>query len=106
MPLGEKNRAELRTEAVDQRCSVKKVFLEISKISHINTCARGSFSNKFEGLRPATLFKKSLWHRGFPENFVKFLRTNFSFRTPPVAASVRNKYSEVELVIIDEISMV
>ena len=28
-------------------------------------------------LRPATLLKKRLWHRCFPVNFVKFLRTPF-----------------------------
>ena len=27
--------------------------------------------------RPATLLKKRLWHRGFPVNFAKFLRTSF-----------------------------
>ena len=27
--------------------------------------------------RPATLLKKSLWHRGFPLNFAKFLRPPF-----------------------------
>ena len=32
---------------------------------------------KVAGLRPATLFKKSLWHRCFPVNFAKFLRTPF-----------------------------
>ena len=80
MPLGEKNRAELRTEAVDQRCSVKKVFLEISKISHINTCARGSFSNKFEGLRPATLLKKSLWHKGFSREFCEISKNKLFFQ--------------------------
>ena len=31
-----------------------------------------------QGLRSATLLKKSLWHRCFPVNFVKFLRTLFS----------------------------
>ena len=31
------------SEAVAQRCSVKKVFLEISQNSHENTCARFSF---------------------------------------------------------------
>ena len=45
------------------------------------------FFNKVAGLRPATLLKKSLWHRCFPVNFVKFLRTPFFYRTPPVAAS-------------------
>ena len=33
------------------------------------------FTDLNEGLRPATLFKKRLWHRCFPVNFVKFLRT-------------------------------
>ena len=32
-----------RTEAVARRCSVKKVFLEISQNSQENTCARVSF---------------------------------------------------------------
>ena len=30
------------------------------------------------GLRAATLLKKRLWHRCFPVNFAKFLRTPFS----------------------------
>ena len=29
------------------------------------------------GLKPATLLKERLWHRCFPANFVKFLRTPF-----------------------------
>ena len=35
------------------------------------------FFNKIAGLTPATLLKKRLWHRCFPVNFVKFLRTPF-----------------------------
>ena len=35
------------------------------------------FFNKVAGLRPATLSKKRLWHRCFPLNFAKFLRTPF-----------------------------
>ena len=31
--------------------------------------------------RPATLLKKSLWHRCFPVNFAKFLRTLFLQKT-------------------------
>ena len=45
---------------------MKKVFLEISQNSRENTCARVLC---------------------FPVNFVKFLRTPFFYRTPPVAAS-------------------
>ena len=37
-------------EAVVQRCSAKKVFLEISQNSQENTCARVSFLIKFVGL--------------------------------------------------------
>ena len=29
------------------------------------------------GLRPATLLRKRLWHRCFPVNFAKFIRTPF-----------------------------
>ena len=35
------------------------------------------FFNKVAGVRPAILFKKRLWHRCFPLNFAKFLRTPF-----------------------------
>ena len=54
-------------EALGQRCSVKKVFLEISQNWQENSCARFSFLIKF---RP-------VWHRCFPMNFAKFLRTLF-----------------------------
>ena len=58
--------AVTNSEAVIQRCSVKKMFIEISQNSQGNTCARVSFFNKVTGLR----------HR-HPVNFVKFLRTPF-----------------------------
>ena len=64
-----------------RRCSVKKIFSEISQNSQESSCARVSFLIKEETLaqvfRPATLFKKRPWHRCFPVNFVKFLRTPF-----------------------------
>ena len=72
-----KEHLRLGERAVVQRCSVKKVFLEISQNLQENTCARVSFFNEDAGLRPATLFKKRLWHRCFPVDFVKFLRTPF-----------------------------
>ena len=50
----------LNTEVEAQRCSVKKVFLQISEI-----------------LRPEILLKKGLWHRCFPVNFEKFVRAPF-----------------------------
>ena len=35
------------------------------------------FFNKVEGIRPTTLLKRRLWHRCFPVNLTKFLRTPF-----------------------------
>ena len=56
---------------------MKKVFLEIPQNSQENTCARVSFLIKLLAPPPATLLKKRLWHRCFPVNFGKFLRTPF-----------------------------
>ena len=58
-------------------CSVEKLFLKISQNSQKNTCATVSFLNKVVRLRLTTLSKKRLWHRCFPVNFDKFLRTPF-----------------------------
>ena len=49
-----------------------KKFCKIN--SQENTSARDSFQN-VANLRPATLLKESFWHRCFPVNFAKFLRT-------------------------------
>ena len=57
MPFGRSIRSSQR------RCSVRKDVLI-------------SFA-KFTGLGPATLLKKRPWHRCFPANFAKFLRTRF-----------------------------
>ena len=46
------------------------MLLKISQNSQENTLVRVSFF-----LRPATFSKKKLWHRCFPKNFAKFLRT-------------------------------
>ena len=75
-------RREIRTEEVVMRYSVKKVFVKISQNSQENTCVKVSFLtcqsfffNKVASPRLATLFKKRIWHRCFPVNFAKFLRT-------------------------------
>ena len=62
-----------------RRCSVKKAILEILENSQENTCARVSFLIKLQAniIRPASLLKKSIWHRCFSVNFPKFLRTPF-----------------------------
>ena len=62
---------ELQT--VTQRCSAKKVFLEISQNSQGNTCVIVSCASVHLclSLRPATLLKERLWHKCFPSVFRK-----------------------------------
>ena len=60
-----------------QRCSLRKgVPRNFAKFTGKHPC-QSLFLNKVTGLRAATLLKKRLWHRCFPVNFVKFLRTPF-----------------------------
>ena len=73
------------TEAVAQRCSVKNLFIEISQNSYQNTCVRVSFFIKLQA-SICNFIKKRLWHRCFPVNFAKFLRTPI-FIEQEVAAS-------------------
>ena len=63
-------------EAVVQRCSVKKRFLEISQNSQENTCTRISFIMKLQAWA-CHVIKKGLWHKCFSVNFANFLRTPF-----------------------------
>ena len=63
-----------------RRCSVKKVFLEISQI-HRKTPVPESLFNKVAGLRSATFLKKKLWRSRLLVNFAKFLRTPFQQNT-------------------------
>ena len=60
-----------------QMRSMKKgVLRNFAKFTGKLLC-QSLFFNKVAGLMPATLLKKRLWHRCFPVNFVKFLRTPF-----------------------------
>ena len=57
-----------KIEAAIQRYSVKSVFLKILENSQENPCTRVSFLIKLQ-------LKERLWHRGFPVNIEKFLKT-------------------------------
>ena len=60
-----------------QRCSIRKgVLRNFAKFTG-KQLYQSLFFNKISGLRPATLCKKRLWHRCFPVNFRKFLKTPF-----------------------------
>ena len=64
-----------------QRCSkIKGVLKNFAKFTGKRLCQSLLF-NKVAGLRPTTLLKKRLWHRCFPVNFVKFLKTPFLQKT-------------------------
>ena len=66
----------LKTEAVAQMCSVKKLFLEVLQNSQENNCARVSFLIKLQAWGTFIF----LWIlRNFSEHFF--------YRTPPVAVS-------------------
>ena len=55
----------------------KKVVLRnFAKFTGKHLC-QSLFFNKVAGLKSPTLLKKRLWHRCFPVNFAKFLRTPF-----------------------------
>ena len=67
---------EINFRSNHSRCSVKKgVLKNFSKSTGKHLCQ--SLFNKVAGLRSATLLKRRLWHRCFPVNFAKFLRTPF-----------------------------
>ena len=54
----------------------KSVLRNFEKFTGKYLCQSLLF-NKVAGLRLATLLKRRLWHRRFPLNFAKFLRTPF-----------------------------
>ena len=61
-------------------CSLLGSLCSFVKVSHLHfhkyICSLTQRSISF-CLRPATLLKNGLWHRCFPLNFVKFLKTPF-----------------------------
>ena len=66
-----------RSRSSHQRCSIKKgVLRNVAKFTQKHLC-QNLFFNRVASLRPAILLRKTLWHRCFPVNFVKYLRTPF-----------------------------
>ena len=54
----------------------KGVLRNVTKFTGKHQC-QSLFFNKVAELRPATLLKSRPWHRCFPMNLAKFLRTSF-----------------------------
>ena len=60
-----------------QRCSMKKgVLWNFTEFTVKHLCQSLSF-HKVAELRPVTLLNKRIWHRCFPVNFTRFLKTSF-----------------------------
>ena len=57
------------------KASKKKGVLKNSARFTGKHLCQSLFFNQVAGLRPATLLKKRLWHRRFPVNLAKFLKT-------------------------------
>ena len=69
----------------------KKMYSYKFRKIHRKTPVPESLFNKVAGLRPCRpLLKKRFWHRCFPVDFAKFLRTPF-LTEHPVSASVNNE---------------
>ena len=63
--------------SIHRRCSVRKGVLgNFARFTGKHLC-QSVFLNQVAGLRPAISLKKRLWHRCFPMNFAKFLKTPF-----------------------------
>ena len=80
----------LATEAVIQRCSVKKVFFEISRNSQENTCARVSFLIKLQASATGLSLSASgreTQAQVFSCEFFGISKNTLSYRTPLVAAT-------------------
>ena len=75
--LYEYKRSLARIGSSHRGCSVRKgVPGNFAKFIGKHLC-QSLFFNKVAGLRPATVLKKRLWHRRFPVNFAKFIKTPF-----------------------------
>ena len=78
---------KLVPKAVVQRCSGKKVFLNISQNSQENTCARVSFLLKVQA-EACKFIKKETLVQKISCELCEIFRNTFFYRTPPVVASV------------------
>ena len=103
------------TEAVAQRCSVKKVFLQISQNPQENTHARVSFARKMQA-EACNFIKKDTLAQMFSCKFLTLNTLNFNaliYRIPPVTASgmgfprlyyKKSKYLKAEMTVTSSVA--
>ena len=78
-----KRENKVESEPVARRCSVRKVFLEISQNSQKNTCARVSFL-----IKACNFTEKETLAQVFSCEFCEISKNTFCYRTPPGDYSV------------------
>ena len=81
---------QCRSSRLEVFCK-KGVLKDFTKFTEKHLC-QSLFLSKVAGLRPVTLLKKRLWHRYFPANFAKFLKTPFFTEHGWATASVCNVF--------------
>ena len=81
------------TEVVTRRCSVKKMFLEISQNSQENIFARVSFLIKLKASAD-NFIKKGTLAQVLSCEFCEISKNTFSYKTPPVTASGKMMHCE------------
>ena len=70
-----KDPSDYRSSRPEVFCK-KSLLKNFTKFTGKHQC-QSLFFNKVACLRPVTVLKKRLWHRCFPVNFAKVLRTSF-----------------------------
>ena len=95
------NSREIRFRSSHQRCSIKKVFLEISQISQENTCARVSFLIKLRASgNLINLFSCEFWEISKSTFFSVDTRRGFNvYKT-----SIRRRWRRVRLIDVETTS--
>ena len=83
-----------KIEAIARRCSLKKVFFEISQNSQENTCPRVSFLIKLQASACKFINKDTLTQVFFCE-ICEISQNNFSYRTAPVIAFGKMQFQRV-----------
>ena len=76
-----------QAEAVVRRCSMRKVFLKISKISKETHAPEPRFNNVAGGAH--NFIKKETLALALSYGFRKIFKNTFSCRAPPVATSLK-----------------
>ena len=89
----------MMTEVVARRCSIKKVFLEISQNSQENTCARNHFLIKLQA-KAWNFIKKESLTQMFSCEISKIFKNTFFYRTPAAVASFMTSNIYLKLTVV------